>query len=621
MRYQTTLVLLILVALLAGFIVLVERKEQSTQEREEQARRALRVDPARVSYLRFETKGLTLECAREGDLWMIVQPVRARADTAELDRILTGLRDLPRGEVITQSERKSHGITQAQYGFDQPRARITLGDHLQRRTILVGREALLGGSLYLKEEGGEDVVGTETNLLGLIPRSVAQMRDRALFHGSPDKVSRLELVGGGRFIQLSKAEPGTWMIQQPISARASPVKAQEILESLFGLRVERFVTDKAVDLSTYGLDNPQIKAVAAPLEPEAEGALLIGGTDEQNPACVYAKLGAGDSVYSIPTNVLSGLRPTVDDLRDRRLLTISGYDIRYVRLEEGEQVLELEEQGEDWEVTQPRQWKADCQRVQGLLNAWANAPIVSFLEGADTNETAREFAKPARVLTFARKIPPAEVNDRTPPMVAGADEFTVLVSGAPREMGRLLVELEHEGTPYEILSDVLRSVSTDPLFYRDREVLRINPDEVVRVSLLKNGKETAVEREASGAFQPVPAAGTADAEALKDLLANVEVLQAARFVEDDPKDLSRFGLEPPQSVLSFGLKGRSGLGKAILFGADAGEGEVYAMIRGQDVVFAVEKGLRDTLVQDLHVIPAAPDEEPVDRAATRPQAP
>ena len=49
-----------------------------------------------------------------------------------------------------------------------------------------------------------------------------------------------------------------------------------------------------------------------------------------------------------------------------------------------------------------------------------------------------------------------------------------------------------------------------------------------------------------------------------------------------------------------GLSAAAGISKTILVGHDAGEEAVYAMVKGQDLVFTFSKALRDKLLQPLY---------------------
>lgn len=619
MKFRTTLFLLVAVILLGGFIWLFDQRLESTREREEQARKATRIAADRISYLQVQTTNLLVECAEEDGKWMLVQPVRDRADSAAIDRLLSGLQNLSRGEVITASERKSRNLQLSDYGFDLPRAKITLGDNLRRRTILVGRTALLGGAVYIKDESLDDVIATDTNLLQLIPQAAADLRDRVLFHGAPEQVQRLDVHSGSGFFQVAKGEQGQWALQQPIPVRASPMAVQEILAGLFDLRIEQFIAESKSDLFAYGLDDAGVKVSVSSGSKDGTTELWLGSLVETNKDLVYARVKGSESICAVRTNVLGRLAKKAEDLRDRRLMTLSIYDITYFRAEEGEHAVELRRDGETWNVVEPKPWKADPQPVRELLAAWVGAGIEAFVDDPVTNLGAIGLAPPARTLKFARR-PPAASDEESQPVSAG-DEVTVQVSSSKRGFGLILVRVEQENGLYEILADALNAVSMDPLFYRDREVLNLDPDDILKITVSRDDREHSAERGPSGGFQPVGVAdGEIDPEAVRDLLMTACHLVVSEFVADTPEKLSDYGLDKPRAVVSLGLKGEVGLGKAILFGTDAGDKGVHAMLQGQDVVFVLANSVKEKLLQDLIMDPSQSRETPVEVSTNKPAA-
>ena len=617
MKFRTTLYLLVAVILLASFIWFVDQRAASTREREEQARKAMKIVADRVSYLQVETTNLLVECAEEGGKWMLVRPVRDGADAAAIDRMLSGLQNLSRGEVITAGERKARNLQLSDYGFDSPRAKITLGDNLRRRSILVGRTALLGGSVYIKDESLDDVIATDTNLLQFIPQSASDLRDRVLFHGAREQVQRLEIRGGSGFFQMAKGEQGQWVMQQPISARASPLVIQEILNELFDLRIEQFIAESQSDLFAYGLDDAGVKVSVASGSKDGATELWLGSVVATNKDLVYARVKGSDSICAVRAGILGRLAMNTDDLRDRRLTSLSIYDISYIRMEEGEHAVELRRDGETWSVVEPKPWKADAQRVRDLLMAWIGAGIEGFVDSTATNLSEFGLAPPARTLKFARR-PPAAAGEESQPVSSG-DELTVQVSSLKRTLGLILVRAEQDNALYEILADALKNVSMEPLFYRDREVLNLDPDDVLKITLTQGDRESSAERGPSGEFRLIgDADGQLDPEVLADLLMTACHLVVSEFVEDTPEKLSDYGLDKPRAVLAMGLKGEAGLGKAILFGADAGNKGVYAMLRGQDVVFVLANSVKEKLMQDLIMAPSQSRETPVDVSTNKP---
>jgi hypothetical protein len=58
-------------------------------------------------------------------------------------------------------------------------------------------------------------------------------------------------------------------------------------------------------------------------------------------------------------------------------------------------------------------------------------------------------------------------------------------------------------------------------------------------------------------------------------------------------------------TVTFGLSSKEGIQKKLILGSAAPNGGVYAMLQGQDLVFAIERKDADVLEHDI-VAPAAP---------------
>jgi len=141
------------------------------------------------------------------------------------------------------------------------------------------------------------------------------------------------------------------------------------------------------------------------------------------------------------------------------------------------------------------------------------------------------------------------------------------------------------------LRDLLGPDPPDARRYSDLGMLAVAPENVVRLSLARDGKEESVEREASGNWLPAGGpegmAAEANMETVSSLLALLADLRAERIESLTPSALGPYGLDHAHTVLRAALRGDRGIQKTILLGAPAEPSGVYAMVRGQDVVFVL----------------------------------
>ena len=620
MRFKTTLLLLVSVLGLGAFIWFVERRADSTERRETRARYALRMDPAKVTALHLVAGDVNIDCEKQGKRWRIIKPVEARADAGEVARILDELARLPRGEVITASEQKKQNLSMSDYGFDPPRARIMLRTEQRDMTVLIGRDAALGGSLYIKEEGQPDIISTGTNILAALPRDVVELRDRRIFDGFPADVTSISMRRPEGFLQLSRDAQGLWRIRKPLSARAAGTAVQELLDQLFELRVAEFVTDSFEAASLYGLDEPLAQVTLA--TEKQEQTLLLGKVLDQDANRVYATVEGVEAVYTVASNSLETLRVRVDRLRDRRLVVLPAYDITYIQVEEGERVVKLLQTNDAWHVVEPKQYRADAQRVQVLLSEWSGARADAYSDEPATNLAELGLDPPARKILLARSTPVTASTNIPGPIADPAEAVQILISSADAGNGRIMVKVDGEDSLYLMASDPIHAISLDPLYYRDHEVLAIDPASVRTLAVQRSGKEEAVERDSTNTFRAAGGGKQAvDMVAIDDMLTLLRGLRAVDLIAEDPTDLALYGLDAPAATLAVGLaRGTAGLGKSLLIGAEIPGDYVYAMVKGQDVVFTLEKGMAVRLTHGLYNVPSPSEQTPVENGTNKTDA-
>jgi len=598
MNLRTTIILLLVALGFGSWLFFVDRKGETTKQREEAARKALKIEQSRVTGFTFTAaSNLTVTCAKINDKWRLTAPVAARADGAAIDRLLSGLADMKRGEVITAQDRSQRNTKLADYGLEPVRCSLALDLGGRKQTVLFGGKATLGDAIYLKDADRGDVVATDAAVTNNFPTNATALRDHALLTGSSFDVKRLDLRGGGRLIQLAKNDKGDWQMQQPIMARADRTAVQGVLDAVFDWKVADFAADGVADFATYGIDENACKVVINAGDKTGEQTLLVGKMAGTNAALVYVATPPEKSVYTANTNALAKVNTKINDLRDRRLFTLGSYDITSLQVQQGEKKLELKKDaGGEWNIVQPRPAKADAARVQDMLTQLTGVKIEDFLDQSAANPAALGLAAPAWRVTLQRT---AATNAAAKVAAPGENEQTLLVSGLQRAGGRVAVRLEHEATPYEIPGSVITNLTIDALVFRNRDILALNSSDVLKLTLSRGGVTQVVERAAStNDFAVVaPLKGLADKEQISSVLSSFCYLHAQRFVVEDPKDLAPFGLAKPELALTLGFKGDASHAKTILIGATTESGR-YAMVRGQDLVFVLDAGAAMLLTKD-----------------------
>lgn len=598
-----TVILLLAVIALGVYVGLFERKQDTTEKRRQIARRVLRIDPARINGIRVVEADLQFTAEKSNEQWRLTSPVAARADAGELGRIIEDFDRLERSDVIRGKDQRTQGLTLADFGLDQPRVTISLASPEKKWTILIGNDTPVGGNLFIKEAGDTAVFVTSTNLLADLPTTINALRDRRLFRGTPSDVTRLDVRRSEGPLNLVRVESGAWKMQQPWSGRATLGTVQDLLDRLFSGRIEDFVAESFDAASLYGLDEPAAQVSVLGDRKHGEQTLLIGKPVDRNTNQVYATLSGESTVFTVNQTLLSALTVKADALRDRRLLTLSPHDVNFIRVEENERAILLSRTANGgWEILEPIRHQADARRVEDALAEWTGAGIEKFLDAAGTNYAAWGVAPPARRITLSRTAPPAITNDATQarPTVTD-DETAILLSTLPPTNNLLVVKIASEDTLFKIDASLAGTLPPYALWYRDLEVLTLDPTTIRSISVTRGtSEESALRESATNQFHAVSPTNLLDAASVAETVATISALRAASFVADTVTDLRPYGLDTPQAQLTIGLAGGASPTRTLLFGNEDADGNSYAILRGGDAVFTLARGTRDKLLASLY---------------------
>ncbi len=605
MHLKTTFFLLLALALAMGVIWMVAGEREGT-ELPATEKKLLSIEPEKIDYLSFYREGEFIECVNDHGQWMITKPVAARADVGRMNRILAGMEMLPRRETITAAQRQVRGLTLAEYGLAQPRARIVVGSAGKRSLLSVGGDSPLKNAVYVQIDREQDVLATSTNLLEVMPRQVADIRDPLLLQGAATYVRRLEIKrSNGPLVQMFK-EGSEWVIHKPVIARADAIAVSRLLDQLFTLSVKQFVLDNMGDPAAYGLseDEAVLQVAVWQADEKTPVRLVFGKKADEQGSSVYAMRRESSALVTIGRERMDDLLAAGGDLRDSRLYFMAPEKMALIRIEEGERALEFRKNKESvWQIVEPRQWKADSRMVADLISRLNTLRFDRVIEGANATEFGLDH--PAHIIRVAEDYAIAGLATQVEAIakitVAAEIQQRVLALG-PTRPGQEYVFAKFAGEPliYRMSASSASTISLDPLNYRDYTVLALSQSALLKITLKKNGIEQAVELTGTGAWQPVaPAAGEVRRVVVTNILARVADLKALRFERSDIRDLAVYGLKEAHVALTFSLSGEGGIQKTLLFGDKSEDLGVYAMFQGQDLVFVLEKTLADALTEDL----------------------
>ena len=323
--WKTYLVVAACAGLLA-YVFLVERKREEKPEPPKE--KVFALDKSKVKEMDLAPAGgPAIHLAREGASWRLTSPAPVAADSAEADALVSSLESLEVQEVVTDTPGKL-----GEYGLDPPKT--TVGVLLQGASeplkLMLGEKTPDGTAVYARVPSRARVFTVPAYTESSFNKKPFDLRDRDVLHVKRDAVKTLEVQGPEGAYALARDEKGDWAFTRPLKTRAGRWSVDGLLGTLEGLRMESVVAEQAKDLKAFGLDNPA-RVVALGLADGGTKTLQIGsGAGEKK---YHAREAGSGLVAVVPGAVVDDLAKGMGELRAKRLLDISTYDVDAITLE------------------------------------------------------------------------------------------------------------------------------------------------------------------------------------------------------------------------------------------------------------------------------------------------
>lgn len=194
-------------------------------------------------------------------------------------------------------------------------------------------------------------------------------------------------------IDLSRSGSGAWQITAPKALSADPDAVSGVLSTASPLASDRLLEPKITDLAPYGLAHPELELGFTSKDNKTQ-TLLVG---DQTPAgnAYYVALAGDPRLFTLAGYNKSSLDKSINDLRDKRLLTADFDKVSQVQLtghKSGKtETIVLAREKEAWQVLKPGPWRADSEQAEELIRTLREAKM-DVAEAADDSKAASLFA-------------------------------------------------------------------------------------------------------------------------------------------------------------------------------------------------------------------------------------
>ncbi len=576
MRWKTTLVLAAVFVALGAFYYLYELRWAPDRERATQAKgRLWTVEGKDVEEVLLRRKGETLHVRREGADWVLVAPVKAKADKNAVDDLVTNLVTARVDREIDPNPAKPE-----EFGLASPAAEVTLRvkGKSEALTLLLGAKNPTGVWVYAKT-GDKPAVFTLSDLvLRAATKAAADFRDRTILAFDRGDVTGLEIaLDGGRMTVEREAE-SKWRITKPVSLRADWEAISDFLDKLRFTRVKEFAAEAPRSLAAYGLERPARVTIFVGKKKDRTAQAILFGKEEPAKQGVYAMRPGDRSVLLVGDDVWKALPKTVGALRDKTVFDYERDKVVRLELESPKGKVALVREGEKWRITAPEPFKADDGEVGGLLFKLREMRAAGFL-GEGPGAVDRYLAKP-------------EVKISVGEQDGSATKIKILLLGPSPEKrgGRSMAYAGVVGQGPVVLVDgqYLTDLAKSMTDLRDRTLFAFfDPKDVTRLRVKSGGRLVSLERRGETDWRVTePKAGKAKEGKVADLLYTLRGLRWKELVSTKGDDAGRYGLDAPSLEVTLYKADGKELGSLVVGRRDADK--VYVRTGASPAIFTLD---------------------------------
>jgi len=309
-------------------------------------------------------------------------------------------------------------------------------------------------------------------------------------------------------IQLTKTG-SDWKITEPKLFAADQSTVSSLLSTVASLESERLVDEKSSDLRRYGLQQPSLELDVT--EKDGKMQCLLLGDDTPAGSAVYAALAGDPRVFTVASYHKTTIDKNLNDLRDKRLLTVSPDKVRRMEIAGKKGDMEFGHNRDEWQILKPKPMRADSTVVSELVSKLTDARI-------DLN--ASDKAAEESVSAFASGMPVA--------VVKLTDESSTQQLQIRKSKDLYYAKSSVVEGVYKVDSALAGAVSKKVDDFRNKKLFDFGYSDPNKLEIHSGSKTYSLLR---GGQDWWDNGKKMDEESARSLIANLQDLSAEKFVE------------------------------------------------------------------------------------------
>ena len=370
MKFKTTVILVAVFAALLVFVLLFESKSKGKKEEEKKLVDLSSADVEKMS-LKKEDETIAFSKDEKGD-WLITEPLEAKADTYEVNRLAEDFSGL-KFERLAEAE----AADQAKYEIPKKELTLWYKNRPEPVKLLFGMENPIDNTIFSKKEGDPRIVLLATNLKTQLEKKVFDFRQKDIFKFEPEDVAGLKLRAKDIAWEVRKKDDG-WFFQAPLAALAKKSRVEDILRALSGMRAKEFVAETKTDeeIAKFGLKDAEYSVSLSLPSKDQEATFFLHKEDDK----VYVTTSLSPKIILAEGQVITDIEKNVEDIREKAVLVFNSWEADKVRVKRGDLVLTVVKNAEDKWLFEDGGKEADSSKLETFIRKIEGLEAAEFVD-------------------------------------------------------------------------------------------------------------------------------------------------------------------------------------------------------------------------------------------------
>jgi len=408
--------------------------------------------------------------------------------------------------------------------------------------------------------------------------------EKVILFDSED-VKTISIVKGENTVLLKRSGAGAWQMTAPVDAKGDSIAVSDFLSFLNSLNFTRVVEESPKNLSTFGLDSPDLKLILSMNNGETKGIRV--GDDHPMGNRVYLARLSGKRVLTadITKNLLDR---KVYDLRDKAIHDFKTPQINKIELIRDKKTLTLKKNENSWQLIEEKTTaKGNESEITNLLHTIQTARIEQFVEEQPEELTSYGLSNPKLTV----KLTTSKENKPLTLFIGGKSERGFYAKTLLKEnifvVNQSLFDTLHKPQLVDFLNKSLVEFNDDDL---SKVTLRMDDSIVDLIRDKKYSQKWTM-------LKPVHM--KANVATINSLLFDLKNARIVEFITTHTKNSKTFNFEQPEKEINLTYK--NGETWALKLGNQTSSQDHYFAQRSDDeTVFTLQKSSVESIFRSLH---------------------